>query len=407
LFFVETQVPSSQREKKKKEIWKFLISRACLMKMSYFRSLSPLLVVFSTQSLADNWEQARNEGRASVALQSVDNLFNSEQEISATKGSLGASYDWLGLYEGFGVHTPIAFSQHRYMGQGDLDYQQWQIEPAARLFLSSFADFTLYSHWSADSFLAGEEQAEFIEDGQQVQWRERRVGGTLQFGHAPDTQNLSLDFSASKDNQYLNEQRINEHSSDKVSLEYSVRFSENARALLSAELRHEEIRTIASKLVEVGAGVLYRWTSNQQLKLVAGAFRRDTPAAEDQTGQFWQFNNDWQLTQQWMLSIGTSRHSVLAQQSQAISQLQTQHQLVLNYQPWQQHHLQFGISQKTLELDQLQRRRQSLQWQAGWRWDLTDDWSLATQYRYRSLELDSVADSVVQSVAGFTLEWQW
>lgn len=377
------------------------------MKMSYFRSLSPLLVVLSTQAFADNWDHARNEGHASVALQSIDNLFNSDQKVSTTKSSLGASYDWLGLYEGYGIHTPVAFSQHSYSGQAGLDYQQWQIQPAARLFLSSAVDITVYSHWSRDSFIAGEEQAEFIDDVQQVQWRERRIGSTLQFGHAPDTQNLSLDISASRNDQYANGQRMNEQSSDKALLEYSVRFSENARALFSAELRNEEIRTIDSKLVEVGAGVLYRWTSNQQLKLVAGAFRRDSSAAEDQTGQFWQFDNDWQLSQQWKLSLGTSRHSVLAQQTQAISQLQTQHQLVLFYQPWQQHRLQFGISQKTLDLEQQQRRRQTLQWQAGWRWGLTDDWSLVTQYRYRSLEQDSMVDAVVQNIAALNLEWQW
>lgn len=377
------------------------------MKMSYFRSLSPLLVVFSTQALADNWEQARNDGQAKVALQSIDNLFNSAQKISANKSSVGASYDWLRLYEGFGLHLPVSLQHHQYSGQSELDYQQWQVQPSARLFLSSAADFTLYSQWSRDASLAGEEQAEFIDAGQQVHWRTHSVGGTLQLGHAPETQNLTLDIGASRLTQLLNEERINEHNSNKAHVEYSIRFSENARALLSGEYRDEEIRSIQSQLTEVGAGLLYRWTGNQQFKLVAGTFRRSSASTQAQTGQFWQVSNDWQLSQQWQLGLSTSRHSVLAQQSQAISQLQTQHQLQLGYQPWQQHQMQFGVSQKTLELDQSQRRRQSLQWQATWRWYITDDWSLLTSYRYRSLELDTTADAVVQNQAALQLEWQW
>lgn len=377
------------------------------MKMSYFRILSPLLVVFSAQSLADNWEQARNEGHASVAIQSIDNLFNSDQKTSATKASIGASYDWLGLYEGFGIHTPFSFKQHNYSGQPTLDYQQWQVEPAARLFLSSSADVTVYGSWSRDEFLAGEEQAEFFDDGQQVQWRSRKVGATLQLGHAPETQNLSLDIAAIRVGQWVNNLQINQHSSNKALVEYSLRFSENARALVSGEFRDEEIRTSHSKLVEVGLGVLYRWTSNQQLKFVAGASRRDIPSSDEQTGQFWQFDNQWQLSQQWAVNLGSSRHSVLAQQNQAISQLNTQHRFLLGYQPWQQHQLQFGVTHSTLELEQSQRRRQTLQWQAAWRWSITEDWSLFSQYRYRSLDQDANEQVIVQNVAALNLEWQW
>lgn len=377
------------------------------MKMSYFRSFSPLLVVFSTQALADNWEQARNNGQAIVALQSIDNLFNSVQKNSAKKSTVGTSYDWLHLYEGFGLHLPVTFQHHQYSGQPKFDYQQWQIQPAARLFLSSAADFTLYSDWSRDASLSGEEQAEFIDDGQQVHWRKHSVGGTLQLGHAPETQNLTLDIGTSRLTQLVNDERINEHNSNKAHVEYSIRFSENARALLSGEYRDEEIRSIQSQLTEVGAGLLYRWSGNQQFKLVVGTYRRSSEYTQQQNGQFWQVSNDWQLSQQWQLGLSTSRHSVLAQQNKAISQLQTQHQLQLGYQPWQQHQFQFMVSQKTLELEQLQRRRQSLQWQAAWRWHITDDWSLLTSYRYRALELDASSDAVVQNQAVVQVEWRW
>lgn len=377
------------------------------MKMSYFRNLSSLLMVVSAHVHADNWEHARSQGQATVAVASVDNLFNSVPKMSSTTSVVAASYDWLGLYEGFGVQTPVSVSQHRYAGFSELNNVQWQAQPAARFFLSDASDLTVFTQLSRHATLAGEEQAEFVEAGRQTEFRQRAAGVSLQIGHAPELQNFSVQLESAYREQHIDQQSINEHRSKSVHAEYSVRIGENMRVLASSEFRDEEIRQDASKLTEAGVGLSYQWTAAQQFRFVAGAYRRSFEELTAQTGQFWQLNNQWDLNDQWQLSFGTSRHSVLSQDNQALSQLQTEHKATIAYRPWQQHQLQLAIAKKTIELEQQAQSRAALQWQSRWLWQVTRDISLTSEYRHRALTNSMLDTDMTQNLALLQLGWQW
>lgn len=377
------------------------------MKMSYFRSVSTLLLCFSAQVVANNWEQERSEGQLGVSAERIDNLFNSVQKTGSTVAFSQLTYDWLGLYEGFGLHTPVRLSHSRYSGQSQLNATSYGVSPALQFFLTPSFELGVHSVYSRDYLLAGDDNAEFALSNDQSELRNQLIGLTMQIGHAPDLQNIKLEITRQKQQRYQLQQQQNEQLSSIAQLEYGVLFSENGRFLLSGGYRSEQVQTIDSRLIEIGAGMSYRWTGAQEFKAIIGQFRRTQDDDTEQTGSFWQAANSWQLTSQWTIIAASSRHSLLSYALQTVSQLETQHDLTVQYQPWQQHRLALSIQQRRIALEQQERERQTTQWRADWQWLLSKDWQLSTSYKFRALDDSQWLQDVQQNVISLGVAWQW
>lgn len=377
------------------------------MKMSYFRSVSTLMLCFSAHVVANNWEQERSEGQLGVTAERIDNLFNSVEKTGSTVTSSRFAYDWLGLYEGFGLHTPVRVNHNTFSGQSQLNATSYAVSPALQFFVTPSFEVGVHSVVSRDYLLAGDDNAEFALSNEQSEVRNQLVGVTMQIGHAPDLQNVTLDIYRQKQQRYQLELQQNEQLSSVAQLEYGVLFSENGRFLLSAGYRNEQVQSIDSQLVELGAGMSYRWTGAQEFKAIIGKFRRSQDDQSEQTGQFWQAANSWQLTSEWNLTAASSRHSLLSYALQTVSQLETQHDLTLQYQPWQQHRFALSVQQRRIALEQQARERDTTQWRADWQWRLSDEWQLATSYKFRALDDSQWLQDVQQNVISLGVAWQW
>lgn len=377
------------------------------MKMSFFRSVSTLMLCFSAHVVANNWEQERSEGQLGVTAERIDNLFNSVEKTGSTVTSSRFAYDWLGLYEGFGLHTPVRVNHNTFSGQSQLNATSYGVSPALQFFVTPSFEVGVHSVVSRDYLLAGDDNAEFALSNEQSEVRNQLVGVTMQIGHAPDLQNVTLDIYRQKQQRYQLELQQNEQLSRVAQLEYGVLFSENGRFLLSAGYRNEQVQSIDSQLVELGAGMSYRWTGAQEFKAIIGKFRRSQDDQSEQTGQFWQAANSWQLTSEWNLTAASSRHSLLSYALQTVSQLETQHELTLQYQPWQQHRFALSVQQRRIALEQQARERDTTQWRADWQWRLSDEWQLATSYKFRALDDSQWLQDVQQNVISLGVAWQW
>lgn len=377
------------------------------MKMSYFQRVSPLLLVISTGAIGQDWDKARNNGQVDIAATQIDNLLYTADKTSTTNSSVGVGYDWLGLYEGFGVAMPVSVERNQFSGHSELDHTSYSAAPAVRLFVAPAVDVTLYGSKQHSYAMVGDEQAEFVEHAAQTEFRHHSTGVEVQFGHAPDTQNLTLNIQRQRRHQYLQSQLSNDQQSTGVSAEYSVLVSENSRLLLSSNYQDEQVQRIDTQLKEFGTGMLFRWSGAQQLKLVAGRFVRSTDNANDISGTFWQAANDWQFNEQWALTVSTSRHSELTHAAQSSTQLTTDYAMQLSYRPWQQHAIAVAVVQRKLALEQLHRNRQTMQWNASWRWQATEHWLLATSVQLRALDDSMQASNVRQNKLGVAVTWLW
>ncbi len=351
------------------------------------------------------WECS--EGQLGATAERIDNLFNSVEKTGSTVISSRFAYDWLGLYEGFGLHTPVRVDHNTFSGQSQLNATSYGVSPALQFFVTPSFEVGVHSVLSRDYLLAGDDNAEFALSNEQSEVRNQLVGVTMQIGHAPDLQNVTLDIYRQKQQRYQLELQQNEQLSRVAQLEYGVLFSENGRFLLSAGYRNEQVQSIDSQLVELGAGMSYRWTGAQEFKAIIGKFRRSQDDQSEQTGQFWQAANSWQFTSEWNLTAASSRHSLLSYALQTVSQLETQHELTLQYQPWQQHRFALSVQQRRIALEQQARERDTTQWRADWQWRLSDEWQLATSYKFRALDDSQWLQDVQQNVISLGVAWQW
>ena len=387
-----------------------------MMFRPYLFAFSALFLGVSSELAASDWTKAKNEFRTAVGLNQTNNLWiAAEQKQSAQHLELGLQYDWLSLYEGFGVYLPLSITSRHYREHSELNDQDYQFAPAVKFFLAEAADVTVESQLQRQQLIAGIGSAEFLDPSSETSARseQKRLALALQLGRQPDRQNLALRLGTER-NQLQSEHSaafseqnvlINQLDSDFLRLDYGHRVSENTSMLANVEMRQEQQRDVESDIQQLGAGFLQQWSGAQQLRIVVGYFQRESDAQKN-SGTFWQIENAWQLSESWQFLLRSERLSVLSYATDSLSQQDTTYQAQLHYAISDPHGLKLQVGRRTSQLDEqlLHRKRQELT--LGWDWQISQDWqSQLSLNHYRRVDNAETARS--RHEIFWQLSWLW
>jgi hypothetical protein len=387
-----------------------------MMFRPYIFALSTLFLGISSASAATDWTKAQNEFRTAVGVNQTNNFYNTvDTTESAQHLQLGLQYDWLSLYEGFGLYLPAKITSRHYREQSDLNDQDYQFAPELKLFLAEAADVTFESSFQRQQLIAGIGSAEFLDPAIQPAVRndQKRFALALQLGRQPDRQNLALRLGTEQNRlrshvnsgSMLDNGLINQLDSDFLQLDYSHRISENTSILANAELRKEQQLQIDTDLQQIGAGFMQQWAGSQKLRVLGGYFQRDSLGVKN-SGSYWQVENLWQLSDYWQLLLSSHRLSVLSYATNSITQLDTTYQAQLNYRFSDPHLFTFALGRRSSRLDAqlLQRKRQEFTF--GWGWQLNQQWqSQLSLAHFR--QQDSANAERNRNEIFWQLSWLW
>ena len=387
-----------------------------MMFRPYIFALSTLFLGVSSEVAASDWTKAKNEVRTAIGVNQTNNLFNtSELTESAQHLQFGLQYDWLSLYEGFGLYLPAKITSRHYREHSDLNDQDYQFAPALKLFLAEAADVTFESQLQRQQLLAGIGSAEFLDPSVQPAVRDdlKRFALALQLGRQPDRQNLAVRFGTERNRLQthaspdpLQDNRLlNQLDSDFLKLDYGHRINENTSILANAEVRKEQQLQIDTDLQQVGAGFMQQWSGAQQLRVVAGYFQRDSQGLKN-SGSFWQVENVWQLSHAWQLVLSSHRLSVLSYATNSISQLDTTYQLKLGYALSEPHLLLLQAGKRNSRLDGYLLNRKRLEYSFGWDWQITQYWESKLHLAHFEQQ-DSVDQVRHRNEVFWQLSWLW
>lgn len=380
------------------------------MNRSYFTGFIPLFIVTSTQVSATEWDNAHNDVGTFFGVQNNNNLFNTgEQQRTDQRLYAGLNWDWLGLFEGFGVQLPARLQRQHYLDVKDLDVTTYQLAPEFRLFLTAQTDLAFKATLEKQQYLAGDGAAEFLPvTAQALNETLQGLQSSISFGRAPDTQNLQLSLGTERRRQKVQQQLLSQLDSDFATFNYSHKLNENVALVLDLTRRQEQQNQADSDLNQYGGGVSIQWTGQQFFRLTAGRFVRSfagQPLA-DASGSYWQLNNLWQLDNRWQLELQSSRRSVLSYASQSISQLDTEHLASLHWAYDQSH--QFSVVAKKLQsqLDQAIYQRNRTALGASWTWQWAQQWrSLVNISQVRQTQAMTADRNRLELTA--EVSWAW
>lgn len=348
------------------------------MNRSYLTGFVPLFIVTSAQISAADWEQAHHDVSTVAGVHSSNNLFNTTaQQTQDQRLYAGLNWDWLGLFEGFGVQLPLQVQRQHYLDQTELNTTLYQLKPELRLFLTPQTDLSLQATLNKQQFLAGDAAAEFLNnDAGALDETQQGFQTALSFGRAPDTQNLQIKLATEQRRQKVRDQLFSQLDSDMAAVNYSHKLNENVALVLDIARRQEQQNQRDSDLNQYGAGVAVQWTGQQYFRLTAGRFVRSFAGQqlEDSAGSYWQLNNLWQLDGRWQLELQSGRRSVLSYASQSISQLDTEHLAAMHWKYDQSHQFSASLSRLVSRLDQSSYRRTRDAFSASWQWQWAQQW---------------------------------
>ncbi|TXH96322.1 MAG: hypothetical protein E6Q75_07435 [Rheinheimera sp.] len=348
------------------------------MNRSYLTGFISLFIVTSAQTSATDWEQAHHEVSTIAGVQSSNNLFNTaalqqhDQRLYA-----GLNWDWLGLFEGFGVQWPLQVQRRQYLDNTALDATLYQLQPELRLFLTPHTDLSLQATLNKQQFLAGDAAGEFLSpEAGVLDETQQGMQASLSFGRAPDIQNLQVKIATERRRQKVQDQLYSQQDSDMAAINYSHKVNENVALVLDVARRQEQQNQRDSDVNQYGAGVAVQWTGQQYFRLTGGRFVRSFAGQQldDTAGSYWQLNNLWQLDSRWQLELQSGRRSVLSYASQSISQLDTEHLAAVRWQYDQSHQFAAQISRLNSRLDQSNYRRTRDAISASWQWQWAQQW---------------------------------
>lgn len=353
------------------------------MNRSYLARFVPLFIVTSTPAIAADWDKAHNNVVAFFGMQSNNNVFNTaEQRQADVRQTAGVGWDWLGLFEGYGVQLPVQVSRQNYRDTADLAETLYKLQPQMRFFLSAQTDLAIQATLEKDQILAGDGAAEFLQSTDKAFLAEHSgLEATVQFGRAPDTQNLRLTVGTDQRQQRIRDKIYSELDSDSAQGQYSHKLNENIALIVDVASKQENQNRIDSSLLQYGAGISVQWTGQQFFRLTGGRYDRRYPSTvlSSVSGSFWQLDNLWQFDERWQLQVQSGRSSVLSYATTSISQLDTHHLLSLRWQYDQSHQFGAEISRLISNLDQDKYYRTRSAVGANWRWQWAQQWHSVLQ----------------------------
>ena len=373
----------------------------------YLFVFSAYFLLCGSEVTAGEWDEAKHNIRTSLEVVHNSNLYN-QADIKTTDQSAAAvlQYDWLGLFEGYGLALPATIKSRHYHEYASLNATDYQFAPALKMFLSDTVDVTLNTRLQRELLLAGSGNAEFLPAEQQSLTAEQKLLQlSLQLGREPDKQNLQVHLGRDLNDQESQGQLITELEADFIKADYGHRVNENTLLLLSAQARREHQWQAASELQQLGAGWSSRWGGSQLFRLVLGQFWRDTGAVNS-SGSFWQAENLWQLSEQWQLQLLSSRNSVLSYATDSVSQLDTLYNANLGYLWSDAHSFALTAGQRLSALDQQQLQRRRLELALDWQWQLSSAWQQQLMLQ-RSAQRDNGAAKKVRTEVLWQVSWLW
>lgn len=384
------------------------------MNRSYLTGLITLFSAVSPPINASDWEQAHHHFSAFTAIQHNNNLFNTAAEQQQDQRlQAGLQWDWLGLYEGYGVQLPVLLKRQQWREQAGLDQTLYQAAPELRLFLNPQTDLSLRAVLNKDQALAGDGIAEFVPAAERALVSEQRsLFSTLSFGRAPDVQNLQLTLGTDRQTQDIATRQYTKLDAVSAAAHYSHKLNENLALVLDAERRQEEQNQQQTDLNQYGAGVSVQWTGQQHFRLTAGRFQRsykpqaNQQAAADLTGSYWQLSNLWQLDERWQLQLSSGRSSVLSYSTLSVSQLETRHQAQLGWQATASHRLTAAVSRQRSVLDQHAATRSRTAASLIGYWQISQQWQTQLQLSRVSQQHDEDLKRQRTEVAA-EVRWSW
>ncbi len=380
------------------------------MNRSYFAGFIPLFLFTSTPGHAADWEKAHHEVTTFLGVLNNNNLFNTaaarqtDQRVDA-----GLRWDWLGLFEGYGVQVPLQIERHSYRATDDLDASLYQLQPEVRFFLSAQTDLAFKATVQKQQVLAGDAAAEFLSVAEQALTAQQRgAEATLSFGRAPDVQNLQLTLGTDRRQQDVRAQRLSQLDGDFVKALYSHKLNENVALVADLLRRQEQQNGLSTDLNQYGAGIAVQWTGQQFFRLTAGRFSRSYAGGvqAENAGTFWQLHNLWQFDARWLLEISSGRSSVLSYASKSVSQLDTEHQASLHWQYDQSHRFSLFASRLTSTLDQTTYRRNRQALGSSWQWQWSRQWQSLVRLSQVQQTQQQQPDRNRLELAG-EVRWSW
>ncbi|WP_031568390.1 hypothetical protein [Rheinheimera texasensis] len=380
------------------------------MNRSYLTGFIPLFIVTSAQISAADWEQAHHEVSTVAGVQSSNNLFNTAvQQLQDQHLYAGLNWDWLGLFEGFGVQWPLQVRRRQYLDQTNLNATLYQLQPELRLFLTPQTDLALQATLNKQQFLAGDDAAEFLSpEAGALDETQQGMQAALSFGRAPDTQNLQVKLATEQRRQKVQDHLYSQLDSDLAELNYSHKWNENVALVLDIARRQEQQNQRDSDVNQYGAGIAVQWTGQQYFRLTGGRFVRSFAGQQldDATGSYWQLNNLWQLDSRWQLELQSGRRSVLSYASQSISQLDTEHLAAVRWQYDQSHQFAAQVNRLVSRLDQSNYRRTRDAIGASWQWQWAQQWRSVLQVSQVQQSREQQPDRNRLEVAA-EVSWAW
>ena len=379
------------------------------MRMSYFLGVSTLVSFVSVPAIAQQWEQARSEGHATFSYQAIDNLYLSAAPTLSTHAwHAGVHYDWMDLFEGYALALPVSFERQQFNAESSLNHSDWQVSPAAHLFLDEALELTVRSTLAERSALPGAEANGFYQAEQRlVTRRDRNFELELQIGRAPERHHLQI--LAGQDHQRQSAENMPQLQieSRKAGLEYALRWNEQSQLLASYQVQWQQRNDVKSDLQEFGFGVASRWGQRQTFKLLAGLSRRDQQGANDQQGHFWHLTNETELSDDWRFDLTSSRHSVISSSASALTQLQTAYAAGVRYRLTDDHQLSVAYQNTLMTLEGQQQQRRFQNWQLAWDWRYSTQWQLHSQWSSQQLADNLLSGLKPQQLLELGIRWSW
>ncbi|MBU2279730.1 MAG: hypothetical protein KKB45_13105 [Gammaproteobacteria bacterium] len=382
----------------------------------YIFALSTLFLAVSSDLAASDWTKAKNDFQTAVGVNQTNNLYNTADTTeSAQYLLLNLRYDWLSLYEGFGVYLPATITSRHYRDHSALNDQDYQFAPAVKLFLAEAADVTFESQFRRQQLIAGNGSAEFLDPAihSNIRSEQQRFAIALQLGRQPDRQNVALRLGTERNrlesqivlNPLQTDRELNQLDSKFLGLDYSHRVSENSAILLNAEIRKEQQLEVDTELQQVGGGFLQQWSGAQQLRVVAGYFQRDSRGVKS-SGSFWNVDNLWQVSEAWQLILSSHRLSVLSYANNSVSQLDTLYQAQLQYALSESHRIKLLVGRRSSQLDEQLLHRKRSELTVGWDWHINQQWQSQLSLT-RLQQEDSAELSRSRHEVFWQLSWLW
>lgn len=369
--------------------------------------LTVLIVILPDSTLANEWNQTKNDLTISLASTYLDNLYYQDSNQKTTySSSLQIEYELLELFEGYGINLPIKLKQKNYFSEAELNHFDYTFTPSLHFFLSEQSDISFHLNSSEEQKIKGENGAEFLpEYANFVDEKQKLAAIKVGLGRAPNTQFLKIEGTIVENQQDHKKLSISETKSQSLAAQYGYKISEDSYALVDGKYKDEQRSSLGSELVEVGFGLYTRLGGTHQFNIVMGYFQRNGDTSSD--GYYWLLSDKWSVSENILLSFRSEQHSEISLSQQSFTQLTTENDITLGYQLNSQHYFDLSLAIIDQQFEQADGYHKRIVSAIDWQWQLFEGFNLETSLALEKINTSDLAKQVTQKKANVELEYLW